>query len=415
MKALRFCRFAAIGGFWLIFAMGFTTVVGFPIDLSAPGLPIVPPGPAVRIVSPANCSAFYTPVDIPIFAFTHGFVYAPDYTQVNPTNVEIFATNKMGIIDLGRATRLDQTNSTTMIPLFDYWNPTPFLRRFHTTWCLMWSNAPMGTYALIAVASGRSALSFAQVNQTSAPVQVTILSSTLGTNAEDRVSVTATDPIAIAGTNISWVWPGITNTVPGWTNWPPPQWGYCTNWGPKPAVFTVRRFGDASAALTVNYKLSGNASNGVDYAALPGYVNVPAGSGYALIPIVPIDNGSNNFIKTVVLTLAPPTNTPAYWIGVPKQAEALISYRWVRLPPIMIPMGVAVSGAGALPDGSFHLSAAGPEGAWFVLQTSTDLVNWTCVETNQVIQGSVDFADPSAPGSPSGYYQVVPLSSPPTQ
>ena len=94
----------------------------------------------------------------------------------------------------------------------------------------------------------------------------------------------ATDPIAIAGTNAYWTWPGMTNPIPTWTNWPPPHFQAFTNWGPKNALFTVRRFGDVSSNLTVNYNISGSASNGVDYATLTNFVTVPAGEAYALIP-----------------------------------------------------------------------------------------------------------------------------------
>jgi hypothetical protein len=175
----------------------------------------------------------------------------------------------------------------------------------------------------------------------------------------------------------------------------------------------VRRFGDASSNLTVNYKIGGTASNGVDYVALSGFVNIPAGAGYGLIPIVPVDNGSNNFVKTVILTLAPATNTPNYLIGFPKQAEALILYHWLRPIPILL-AGVPAGGS-VLSDGAFHFNAAGPDGAWFTLQNSLDLVNWTSICTNQVVQGSVDFIDPNAPGNPSGFYQVVPLTDTPSQ
>ena len=46
----------------------------------------------------------------------------------------------------------------------------------------------------------------------------------------------------------------------------------------------MRRFGDATAGLTVTYTLSGTATNGTDYAALPGSVTIPAGIGLRLDP-----------------------------------------------------------------------------------------------------------------------------------
>ena len=64
-----------------------------------------------------------------------------------------------------------------------------------------------------------------------------------------------------------------------------------------------------------------------------------------------------------------------------------------------------------LPDGGFHFNATGSDGAWFTVQSSPDLVNWSCLSTNQVFEGSVDFVDPNALGNPSGFYRVVPLTN----
>jgi len=160
--------------------------------------------------------------------------------------------------------------------------------------------------------------------------------------------------------------------------------------------------------LTVNYNIGGTASNGVDYVALPGFVDISAGSACEAIPIVPIDNGSNHIAKTVVLALAPDTNTPPdYLVGFPPRAEAIILYHWPRPLPLL------------LPDGSFHLNDSGtnggPDGAWFSVQNSADLVNWSSIGTNQVFQGSIDFIDPDAPGSLGGFYRVVPLTNSPSQ
>jgi hypothetical protein len=166
----------------------------------------------------------------------------------------------------------------------------------------------------------------------------------------------------------------------------------------------VKRFGDASSDLTVNYSIGGTASNGMDYAALPGFVTVPAGSAYALIPIVPIDTGASNVSKTVVLTLTPSTNTPPdYIIGFQPRAAALIWENWLRPP------------SAVLPDGSFHVTATGPDGAWFCVQYSSDLVNWSPVCTNQVFQGSIDFIDPDAANNASRFYRAVPVANAPSQ
>jgi N-acetylneuraminic acid mutarotase len=53
------------------------------------------------------------------------------------------------------------------------------------------------------------------------------------------------------------------------------------------ASFSVTRTGSLTAALTVTYSISGSASNGTDYNALTGAVNIPAGSASASIVITP--------------------------------------------------------------------------------------------------------------------------------
>ena len=388
------------------------TFPGFTFAQLEPINPIDPNfGPSVRIISPPNRATFYAPVDIPMFAYDVPYIVIVEMghpglnrdVPVTFTNVEFFAgTNDLGPgYDLGSSTP----------------PPSPILANFVLTrlnaarlgsrYCLVWTNAPAGAYALTAVATGNRAglepLSLEPVSYTSAPVNITILASSTNSNPTDVVNIVATDPIAIAGTNAC-VWTGMTNATPAWTNWPPPIWQSFTNWGPKNALFTVRRFGDASDAITVNYNIGGTASNGLDYATLPGTVTIPAGGAFALIPIVPID--TNNFPKTVVLTLTPSTNTPAdYVAGFPSHAAALILRAWPRALPSPF----------LLPDGRFHLSGSGPDGAWFCVQAMTDMANWSCVSTNQVFQGSIDFVDPDAATNSVRLYRAAPQACPPSQ
>ncbi len=79
-----------------------------------------------------------------------------------------------------------------------------------------------------------------------------------------------------------------------------------------PARFTVTRTGSNSNALTVGYTISGTATNGVDYIALPGFVTIPSGAASANIAITTIDDALNEGRETVTLTLA---DSAAYLIG----------------------------------------------------------------------------------------------------
>jgi len=366
----------------------------------APGSLFSAGGPVVRITSPANAATFYAPVDIPLFAFAHDGVDALAIYD----RVEFYASNAVQTIDLGPGQRLSEPPAAGS-PITRYLiGPNP---RLGAVYCLVWTNAPVGTYALRAVAGGTESggvnpLLGTSLSRTSAPVNITILASATNNNVPDVVSVTATDPVAIAGTNACWIWPGLTNATPAWTNWPPAHWGSFTNWGPKNGLFTVRRFGDASSNLTVNYTVAGTAVSNVDYLGLPGSVTIPAGKAWALIPVVPLDKSVTNFCGTVVLSLKSDTNLPPdYTIGFPQRAAVLILDYWPRpLPPL-------------LSDRSFHFNTYGPDGAWFDAQYSGDLLNWTSAATNQVVHGSIDYVDPDAPGNAFRFYRCVPLTNTP--
>jgi hypothetical protein len=69
-------------------------------------------------------------------------------------------------------------------------------------------------------------------------------------------------------------------------------------------TFTVTRAGGTAGDLTVNYTVSGNASSGADYAALPGSVVIPDGQASATITLTPLQDTLVEGPETVVVTLA---------------------------------------------------------------------------------------------------------------
>ena len=190
----------------------------------------IPVAPPVRITSPANHATFYAPVDIPIFAYARlpslGYL-APTANSV--TNVEFFAN----AIDLGSGVNLSATNRPILL-----YKATPSLSLLSSLYCFVWTNAPVGSFALTAVATSSSGLS-----RTSAPVNITILATATNTNPTDIVSIDAIDPIAIAGTN-AYVWRGVTNATPTWTNWSGAAFQWFTNWfNSKPHISNKHCFG----------------------------------------------------------------------------------------------------------------------------------------------------------------------------
>ena len=367
---------------------GGASTVSDPVNIAVLQGPPTNLPPVVRMVSPANGSVFHAPINLPLFAFASdpdGFV----------TSVEFFA----GTNSLGLGQRLP-----VVTPLAGggivIGGPVPPIYPTNLFF-LIWSNTPVGVYALTAVATDNDGAS----TTSAPPVNIAILPSLPPpTNRPPIVNIVATDPVAIEGTNC-WVWPGETNSPPTWAAWPTAVCRPFTNCGPKTATFTVRRFGDTNGDLTVPYDIGGTASNGMDYVALPGSVTIPAGERRALITIVPIDDGPPDVNKTVILTLLPDMQMnplPGYVLGFPRRAAAII-------------IDGPCPTTGMLPGGCFHLITPGPDAAWFYVQCSTDLVNWTSVCTNQVINGSIDFVDPDAAGNPSRFYRAVPLANPPSE
>ncbi|HWI56576.1 MAG TPA: Calx-beta domain-containing protein, partial [Bacillota bacterium] len=89
-----------------------------------------------------------------------------------------------------------------------------------------------------------------------------------------------------------------------------------------PAQFTISRAGDTANPLTVYYNVSGTASNGVDYAFLPGSVTIPAGQSSVQIAVTPIDDELPESTETVVLSLTPNSN---YGVLSPSTATAFLA------------------------------------------------------------------------------------------
>jgi hypothetical protein len=85
--------------------------------------------------------------------------------------------------------------------------------------------------------------------------------------------------------------------------------------------FTVKREGDLTGNLVVNYNASGIASNGIDYVSLSGSVTIAAGAASADIVLTPLDDNLIEGDESVILTLA--TNV-AYNIGTPGVATIFI-------------------------------------------------------------------------------------------
>ena len=117
---------------------------------------------------------------------------------------------------------------------------------------------------------------------------------------------------------------------------------------------------------------------------------------------MPLDDGTPDITSTVILKLAPDATGTNYLPGLPRAAAAIILDS--RSPQ-------AVNGM--MPGAVFNVSASGPDGAWFHVECSTDMIHWTPICTNQVVNGKIDFVDPDAVTNPARFYRTVPEPGPP--
>jgi len=67
---------------------------------------------------------------------------------------------------------------------------------------------------------------------------------------------------------------------------------------------------------------------------------------------------------------------------------------------------------GFLPNGTFEMQFWAAAGQTFVLQSSSNLVNWTSLSTNTPASVPFTLVDPGAAGAPMRFYRIVPQGSP---
>jgi hypothetical protein len=323
---------------------------------SAPvNIAVVGPPPFVKITSPSNGTIFTAPVDIPISA--QAISAGPDIVRVNFLADDHF---------IG-------TDAGTNKPEYD----------------MVWSNAPTGFYSLRAEAIDQ----FGGVGF-SAPVFIAVVGTNRPPTNPPVVTIYARDPIAVVGTNCLGCY---TNPTAAALNF-----RAITN----TATFVVRRCGETNDDLLVYYSTSGTASNGEDYAPLPGSVTIPAGQRAALIVVDPLVESVPECPETVILTLQQPTNTPpSYIVGWPGKAAAVI-VDCDFLPPA----------SSVLCTGPFHYFCPPPTASgspYYRLECSLDMIHWLPICTNTASAIGIHFTDPDSACFPSQYYRVITQSTAP--
>lgn len=236
--------------------------------------------PHVALVNPPDGSVFMAPADIKLVARVadrDGRVHRVEFFE---------GTNSLGIVTnqprlIARAELLVANDDLGFdidpdeFPDFSL-DPTPIDPAVipGSLFRLLWEDVRPGHYVLTAVATDNDGAS-----TRSEPVEIRVTEPP----PEPIVNVVAVDSIAAEG-------PGLTDLVDVINT----------------ATFAVRRSGNTNIPLTVYYRLSGTASNGVDYESLPHSVTIPAGARGARVVVVPIDDTLVEGRESVVLTLVQP-------------------------------------------------------------------------------------------------------------
>lgn len=162
-------------------------------------------------------------------------------------------------------------------------------------------------------------------------------------------------------------------------------------------ISVAYRTGSTNAPLTVNYAIGGAATNGVDYNTLSGSATIPAGSVSAQILITPIDDAILEGNETVVLTLS--TNS-AYNLGSPSSVTVAIADNDTPIPPPRLENLLRLS------SGVFQFSLRVDPGRMYVLEASTNLVDWTALVTNTSPATIFDFTDYAATNHTYRFYRL---------
>jgi hypothetical protein len=125
--------------------------------------------------------------------------------------------------------------------------------------------------------------------------------------------------------------------------------------GTSAGSFTLIRSGDTNSSLTVNLGISGTASNGVDYAAIPNTVTLPAGALAVDIPVTPLIDLVNRGNKTVVLSLQ---SNAGYNLTTASRATVKIVDDVFDIPPPTVSITSPADGSVFTSPASITLQAA---------------------------------------------------------
>jgi hypothetical protein len=138
------------------------------------------------------------------------------------------------------------------------------------------------------------------------------------------------------------------------------------------AKFRVSRHGPATGSLAVHYRVSGTASNGVDYQTLSGVVTIPSDSPSAIVEVIPLHDKLVEGTESVIVTLLQPpcvlsnAVTPdCYLVGYPGRDIAYIRDNDLpNRPPTVAIVSPANGSVFTAPVNLRLVAAAGDSDGW---------------------------------------------------
>ncbi len=74
---------------------------------------------------------------------------------------------------------------------------------------------------------------------------------------------------------------------------------------------------------------------------------------------------------------------------------------------LSVEQGIAMSNAARNGAGNFEFDLSGPAASGYVIQASTNLVNWIPIQTNSPFTGAFHFVDPAGTALPARFYRVL--------
>lgn len=202
-----------------------------------------------------------TTVATPVRTFTTaGGSSAPTVEVTGPANGTTFTAP--AIIEL-TASAADQDGSVAKVEFFS--GTEKIGEDLTAPYELTWSAVAAGSYTILATATDNEGLT-----TTSQPVSIVVAPAPV----LPVVSIAATDSVG-------------------------------GEYGDDQALaFTITRTGDLTNPLTVTYTVGGTATQGTDYSALTGTIDIPANSATAVIPVSVLADTLPEGDETIILTLA---------------------------------------------------------------------------------------------------------------